>query len=361
MKSKKERDVKRKFGNNLLNNENVINLQNDENHYNNANKNNNINIISKKNQIHEKIKKNISIIPLKNLYNETKYNINILIKNPSKNNPEFLEEYFQDLIQHINFTVSQNILDYSTHNIFCLQDILYINQEKRKFIIESIIYQSFLWKLNPDSAYLMVNIMDRYIHKNRIKNNEYELIGLASFLIATKYEDIYAPDAQTLTKIFSYKYHYEDILDTERKILKSLDYCILYTSSYKILNLLYYLSNIENIHMKNFAGMFLEMSLTDLDLLKYSQIKRAIGCFILSKKIFGIKSGNNFIKFLFSYDEKEMENIVKKILRLSKDIVLIKEQQNLIAEKYRSARFNSIFNVFENKIKEKMEKKKDIK
>ena len=56
-----------------------------------------------------------------------------------------------------------------------------------------------------------------------------------------------------------------------------------------------------------------------------------------------------------------MENIVKKILRLSKDIVLIKEQQNLIAEKYRSARFNSIFNVFENKIKEKMEQKKDIK
>ena len=76
--------------------------------------------------------------------------------------------------------------------------------------------------------------MDRYIQKNKIKNNEYELVGIASFFIASKYEDIYSPDVQSLSKIFSFKYHYEEILDEENKILKSLDYCLHYVSSYKI-------------------------------------------------------------------------------------------------------------------------------
>ena len=358
MKSIKDNEIKRRFGNNLSNNENIINLQNYRNLNKDNIKNNNINIITRKDyQNHEKEKNKISIIPFDSILNKKKYKINIFITNPNQNNSQYLEEYVQDIIKNINFTESLNILDYSTNNVFHLQDIQYINQRMRKQIIESIVYQAFLWKLNSDSIFLMVNIMDRYIHKTKIKNKEYELIGLASFFIATKYEDIYAPDAELLTKIFSYKYHYEDILDKESQILQSLDYNLLYTSSYKILNLIYHLSNINDINLKNFAHMVLELSLTDLQIMKYSQIKRAVGCFIFAKKMFGIKSGNNFIKLLFSYDESEMENIIIKLFSLLKDVVLSKEPLNLIAEKYRSTKFNSIFSAFENKLNEKIQKK----
>ena len=358
MKSIKDNEIKRRFGNNLSNNENIINLQNYRNLNKDNTKNNNINIITRKDyQNYEKEKNKISIIPFDSILNKKKYKINIFITNPNQNNSQYLEEYVQDIIKNINFTESLNILDYSTNHVFHLQDIQYINQRMRKQIIESIVYQAFLWKLNSDSIFLMVNIMDRYIHKTKIKNKEYELIGLASFFIATKYEDIYAPDAELLTKIFSYKYHYQDILDKESQILQSLDYNLLYTSSYKILNLIYHLSNINDINLKNFAHMVLELSLTDLQIMKYSQIKRAVGCFIFAKKMFGIKSGNNFIKFLFSFDESEMENIIVKLFSLLKDVVLSKEPLNLIAEKYRSTKFNSIFSAFENKLNEKIQKK----
>ena len=196
--------------------------------------------------------------------------------------------------------------------------------------------------------------MDRYINKNRINNKDYELIGLASFLIGSKYEDIYSPDAESLTKIFHFKYHYKYILEKESQILQSLDYNLIYVSSYKILNLIYHLSKINDINVKYFANMALDFSLTDLNIMKYSQIKRAVACFLFAKKIFGIKSGNNFIKLLFSYDDNEMEKLVKKLFILLKDVVLLNQEQNLIAEKYRSSRFNTIFSAFEKKLNEKI-------
>ena len=103
--------------------------------------------------------------------------------------------------------------------------------------------------------------------------------------------------------------------------------------------------------------MVLEFSLTDLNIIKQSQIKRLIGSFIFAKKILLIKSGKYSIKLFFSYDENEIDKIVRNLFILLKDIILFNTEQNLIAEKYRSIEFNSIFSNFEHKVKEKYKSK----
>ena len=351
MKSKKEHEVKRKFGNNLSNNLKVINAKSKENINSNIQ---NYAFLNEKNyKIKDRLKSKKSQIHSKK---EIKNQFKIILENPKEPNTLFLDEYLQDIIKNIIFHEHDNIVDYFNYEIFSLQDTQYINENSRKSIIELIAYYCYLWKLNTDSIYLFVNIMDRYIQKNKIKNNEYELIGLASFFIASKYEDIYSPDVEAISKIFSFKYHYEDILDKESQILQSLDYRFYYISSFKVLNLLYYLSDINNINVLHFASMALELSLIDLNIMKYSQIKRAVASFILAKKVFQIKSGNNFIKLLFYYEEKEIDIITKKLLIVLRDIVVLKDKNNLIAEKYRSSKFNSIFSSFENQLEKKIGK-----
>ena len=346
MKSLAPHELKRRFGNNLSNNEIIINNQNNENLNGNIIENNIKN--SKKNsQVPSKAKL------AKNILIKKKYKI----KKINDIDPQYLEEYLDEIIKDIKDNESKNILNYSLINIFDWKDIHNININNRQKMIESIVYHNYMWRLNPDTVYLAVNILDRYTNITKFKKNEYELAGLAAFFIASKYEDIYCPDAQHISKLLSFKYHYEEILYEERKILLSLDYNLHYISSYKILNLLYYYSDINNIILKYFANMALEFSLTDLNIMKYSQIKRAIGCFILAKKLLGIKSGKYSIKLFFSYDENEMDKIVKNLFGLLKDIILFNTEQNLIAEKYRSIEFNSIFSNFEHKVKEKYKSK----
>ena len=351
MKLVKVLTLKRKFGNNLSNNESTLNFKQSQEIYINKIKDN-IKQKSKKNyQIQSKSKPD-SIIPYKNN----------LTPRTSNHNPQNVDEYFYEIIKHINYTQYENILNYSKENIFSIQDTKNINEKTRKYLIEKIIYQCSIWKLNPDTAFLTVNIMDRYINKTKIKSkDEYELICLGSFLIASKYEDIYSPDVEALTKIFEYKYRYEDILEKEKKILISLDYCLLYISSYKILNLLYHLSCIKDINLFNFANMVLEFSLTDLNIMKYSQIKRAIGCFIFAKKIFSIDSRNKSIKLMFSYDDNEIDKIIQKLFVILKNVVLLNNEQNFIAAKYKSDKFNAIFSVIEKKIIDKIKKRNKLK
>ena len=173
MKSVKGYELTRKFGKNISNNRTVLEPKNNENINGNIIKYPKANILSKKNShFPEKAK---SKIHLKNPLKEKKYKINIIISKQIDKNPQYLEEYFQDIIRNIKCTESQNICDYSTNSIFSLQDNQYINQKSRNYIIESIIYQSYLWKLNNETIYLTVNIMDRFIEKNKIQNKEYEL------------------------------------------------------------------------------------------------------------------------------------------------------------------------------------------
>lgn len=346
---------KRKFGKELVNNENAIDNRKENK---NENKPKNANDNSLKNVTFKfKYKTNFQVCKIVNcdlIY----LNCKCIDKMHSFNNTNFiyLNEYFNEVIKNIITTESQNIYNYRCGNLFDSQDKNSINDISRKHIIESIIYQNHLWKLNPDSAYLAINIMDRFIHLNKVKNNKYELVGAASFFIASKHEDIYSPDVQSFSKIFSYKYHYEEIICKESEILSALDFRLLYISSYKVLNLLYSISNIHNANIKNLSNMILDFSLTDLNIMKYSQIKRAISSFILANRLFGNKVDINLFKLLFGCDEKDLNKIVNNLFIILKDAILSKEQ-NLIAEKYKSYKFNSIFTVLENKIKDKIKKK----
>lgn len=96
--------------------------------------------------------------------------------------------------------------------------------------------------------------------------------------------------------------------------------------------------------------------MTDLNILKYSQKKRALAAILFSKKIFGIKHGNYNIQFFFSYDENEMKVIQKEYYILLKSVVFC-ENRNLIAEKFRSSKYGFVYSLIEKKIKEKELKK----
>ena len=344
----------RKFGNDISNKENLPNIQEKrENRFFNLNNNkNNSPVLKKIITKNNKIKNNSSINLKKSFIND-----NLIINENNKDNPQYVNEYSSEIIKFIIENESLNIFNYSKENIYQYQNEKYINEEKRKKIIQILIYYNFKWKLNPDNVYLTVNIMDRYTSKIKIKKDEYELIALASYLIGSKYEDIYSPNAKTLSYIFSFKYNPDEILQKEKDILNTLNYSLLYQSSFKFLHFLYYCSGINDIKVYYLSQLFLDLSLTDLNVMKFSQRKRAAASFIFAKKIFGINSGNFKIIYLFSVNENELKKIIKELFFILKDIIF-SNNQNLIADKFKSSHYGFIFSIFERKLKEKAEQKK---
>ena len=50
----------------------------------------------------------------------------------------------------------------------------------------------------PESLYLTVNIVDRFLSVKAVPRKELQLVGMGSMLIACKYEEIWAPEVVSL-------------------------------------------------------------------------------------------------------------------------------------------------------------------
>ena len=117
--------------------------------------------------------------------------------------------------------------------------------------------------------FLTVNIIDRYFSKNQISKRDVQLVGVAAMLIATKYEEIYPPLLKDFVFITDNSCTAEQVLDTEKKILFSLDFDIQLTSSYRFLERFAKLANLDKVSF--FLSQYmLELGLLDSKMNQFS-------------------------------------------------------------------------------------------
>lgn len=99
-----------------------------------------------------------------------------------------------------------------------------IKDTSRGFLVEWIIDVTRKFRLLPETLYVTVSIIDRYLSLVNIKKSQLHMLGVASLLVATKYEEIYPPELKDLLHIAENKFTKEDILQMEFSILTTLQF-----------------------------------------------------------------------------------------------------------------------------------------
>ncbi|XP_028088685.1 cyclin-B1-4-like [Camellia sinensis] len=69
-----------------------------------------------------------------------------------------------------------------------------INSKMRSILIDWLTEVHRMFELMPETLYLTINIVDRYLSMNVVPRRELQLVGISSMLIACKYEEIWAPE-----------------------------------------------------------------------------------------------------------------------------------------------------------------------
>ena len=252
-----------------------------------------------------------------------------------------LDDYGEDIFNHIRKNEKINIFNYSSKDLFKLQDKKYFNEKNRSIIFNWLVRNNHKWRLKDDTLFMAMNIMDRFISKYKIANSEFQLVAIASYLIASKYEDIYPPYVDELSQICNFSYTIDDILKKEYEILVGLDFDILYNSSYKYLTFLHSIADKDNSKLFYISQFMLELSLENLDILQFSQSKRALSALLVAKKILQIKKSWNELRLYYDYDENEIKIVQKKMIELLKK-ALNSKTKNSIFEKFESSRYKSV-------------------
>ena len=87
-----------------------------------------------------------------------------------------------------------------------------INEKMRAILVDWIIEVHLKFKLLPETLFITVSLIDRYLEQIQIKRTNLQLVGVTAMLIASKYEEIYAPEVRDFVYITDNAYTKEEIL-----------------------------------------------------------------------------------------------------------------------------------------------------
>ena len=259
-----------------------------------------------------------------------------------KGNPIGNMDYFPSLFlnlknQEKNYITATNYMKYQRD----------INVKMRSILVDWLIDVHVKFKLAPKTLFLTFNILDRFLSIKRLSRQKLQLLGITSMLIASKYEEIYAPETKDFVYISDNAYTKEDIFKMETLVCSVLKFEFSYPSLFFFL--IYFLRNIKarkiSIYLSNYLA---ELTLLEIYMLKFRPSKIAFCIAFLVKKLLQF-SCEDFSLLEYIYTKKNFhkeKNNIKECLFLLKSLLVLdqnEKQKNLsIKKKYSLRKFGEI-------------------
>lgn len=159
-----------------------------------------------------------------------------------------------------------------------------INEKMRSILVDWLIEVHLKFKLVPESLYLTINLIDRYLEREQVNRQKLQLVGVTAMLIACKYEEIYPPIVKDFVYITDNAYTKEEILEQERKMLQVLDFNIQITSGFRFLERYCKIAKADAL-IFNLSRYLIELSLLNCKMLRFANSNLAASALYLSLKM----------------------------------------------------------------------------
>lgn len=135
-----------------------------------------------------------------------------------------------------------------------------LNMSMRSILIDWLIEVHHKFELNPETLYLTINIVDRYLAVRTTVRKELQLVGMSAMLIASKYEEIWAPEVNDFVCIADRAFGHEQVLVMEKRILGGLEWNLTVPTPYVFL-VRFIKASIPDTDMENMVYFFAELGM----------------------------------------------------------------------------------------------------
>ncbi|KAL5997609.1 Cyclin-A1-3 [Asimina triloba] len=197
-----------------------------------------------------------------------------------------------------------------------------INPSMRSILIDWLVEVAEEYRLVPDTLYLTVNYIDRYLSGNAVNRQRLQLLGVASMLIASKYEEICAPQAEEFCYITDNTYFKDEVLQMEAAVLKYLKFEMTAPTTKCFLRRFVQAAQgsteVPLLQLEFLANYLAELSLLEYNFLCYSPSLTAASAVFLAKFILtpSKKPWNATLGHYTMYKPSELCTCVKELHRL---------------------------------------------
>ena len=159
-----------------------------------------------------------------------------------------------------------------------------INEKMRAILVDWLIEVHLKFKLLPETLFLTVNLIDRFLEVEVVMRQRLQLVGVTAMLIASKYEEIYAPEVRDFVYITDKAYTKEEVLEMEYFMLTKLDFNCTTPSAYRFLQRYAKVVSADEV-VFHLAQYLIELPLMEYKMLRYSPSMMASAALYVALRI----------------------------------------------------------------------------
>ena len=143
-----------------------------------------------------------------------------------------------------------------------------LNSTMRSILVDWIVEVHMKFRLLPETLYLCINIIDRYLCRQEVPRRQLQLVGVTALLLACKYEEIYPPEVKDCVYITDRAYTRQQVLDMEAHIVKTLQFRMTVPTAHPFLQRFLYICKASRT-TKHLANYYMERMLQEYGTLQY--------------------------------------------------------------------------------------------
>lgn len=250
-----------------------------------------------------------------------------------KDDPLCVSEYVQDMYKHFR---SKELVT-SVRPTY-MENQRHINERMRSILVDWLVEVHLKFKLVPETLYLTINIIDRFLEKSEVFRPKLQLVGVTALLLASKYEEIYPPELRDLVYICDHAYEKEHILEMEEKILKTLEYQMTISSAHAFL-VRYLKAAHADRRIVQLSCYILDGTLQSYNLLHYLPSQLAAAAVLIARKTVG---RNAWSPTLLKYSEYIEEDVIPVARAIIAEKSGSSGELRAVNKKYSSQRYGAV-------------------
>lgn len=214
--------------------------------------------------------------------------------------PQMVAEYAHEIFDYLRELELNTI---PNHEYMSHQDEL--EWKTRGILIDWLIEVHTRFHLLPETLFLAVNIIDRFLSQKVVQLERLQLVGIAAMFIASKYEEVLSPHVANFRHVADDGFSDEEILSAERFILNTLNYDLSYPNP---MNFLRRISKADNydIQTRTVGKFLLEISLLDHRFMAYRPSHVAAAAMYLARLILDRGEWDQNLEYYSGYTEDEI-------------------------------------------------------
>lgn len=161
-----------------------------------------------------------------------------------------------------------------------------INAKMRAILVDWLVEVHTKYRLRPETLYLSVSLIDRYLSKTSVQRKSLQLVGVVGMFLGAKFEEIVPPEVVDFVYITANAYTKDEILRMECVMLQALGYQLCAPTAAHFFDTLLNANCCDAAH-KELVRYIAELALVEIHMVGYAPSQLVAAATLLSNELVG--------------------------------------------------------------------------